>query len=121
MTPERAQEIVTAINQRCFFTMGIGEAELSSLKGVTLSEMLHAKLLLERQNASAEHVDGQKTIRVVPDDRLIAAAYCMEHYPVSDGEAILAVPATKNERFWHEKELKALVIVPADRGDGDAA
>lgn len=112
MTPERAQEIVTAINNRCMFTMDLfGVDKLHSLKGVSLAEMLEAKEVIEAQNRAAESVDGSRTIKMIPDDRLIAAAYCMEHYPASD-EAILVMPCTRSEGFWHETKRKALAIVP---------
>jgi len=110
MTPERAREIVSAINDRCFFTMKLVESP-KSLAGVTLAEMLEAKTIVEAENDAAESVNGSYTIKMVPDDRLIAAAYCMEHYPVSD-EAILVMPTSRRERFWHETERKALAIVP---------
>ena len=121
MEIERAHEIVSAINDRCFFSIGLKESA-ASLEGVTLADMIAAKRLIEAKNAAAESVSGSRTISMVPDDRLIAAAYCMEHYPMS-GEAIITAPATRAERFSYETELKALAIVPArsdEEGDDDA-
>lgn len=117
MTPERAYQIVSAINDRCMFTMDLCENP-GSLVGVSLAEMLEAKEFVERTNRDAESVDGKKTIKLIPDDRLIAAAYCMEHYGVSI-EAILVMPMNRGEAFWHETKRKALAIVPLDASCGD--
>jgi hypothetical protein len=113
MTPERAKEIVSAINDRCFYTMGIGTGKLDSLEGVTLGEMLQAKEIVEQGNASASSAGGSYSISLIPDDRLIAAAYCMEHYPVSQA-AIVVMPMTRGEVFSHESDRKALAIVPVN-------
>lgn len=124
MRIDRALEIVTAINERCFFTMGITET-LAPLSGVSLAEMIEAKAEVEAFNRDEEARQkaegGSRKIRVVPDDRLIAAAYCAEHYPVSN-EAILSLPITGREGFWHETDRKALALIPlrtSDDGEGD--
>lgn len=117
MTPERAREIVSAINDRCMFTIGVSET-LGSLTDVTLAEMLEAATIIKAGNAAAESVNGRKVIKLVPDDRLIAAAYCMEHYPCSN-EAIVVMPMTRRERFEHEVERKALAVVPLKHTDAD--
>lgn len=117
MDIERAHAIISAVNDRCFFSMGLKDSA-GSLEGITLADMLEAKRLIEAKNAAAESVNGSRTITMVPADRLIAAAYCMEHYPMS-GEAIITAPATRAERFSYETELKALAIRPgAPRGGG---
>jgi hypothetical protein len=113
MTPDRAKEIVKAINARAFFTMGIGDGALPPLAGVSLAEMVEAAEVVRLANATTPAVDGRRTIHVVPDDRLIAAVYCMEHYPCSN-EPIVMVPATRSERFAHDKARKALAIVPIE-------
>jgi hypothetical protein len=115
MTPERAMEIVTAINDRAMWTMGFEDRKPGSLAGVSLAEMIEAVAIIEAENRHAELVartyGGGHSIKMTPDDRLIAAAYCMEHYPCSR-DAILAAPATRSERFEFELPRKALAIVP---------
>ena len=94
MTIDRAREIVVAILGRAFVTMDL-PGDLSSLTGVSLLDMIHAKEIVEQHNkdaaAAAKLNGGSYSISVVPDDRLIAAVYVLEHYPHSD-DAILAVP-----------------------------
>jgi len=99
MTPERAQEIVAAINDRCFFAMGMVEpGKIGSLKDVSLAEMIEATAAIKAENACAqaharEH-GGSYTTKVIPADRLIAAAYALEHYH-PDNEAVVVVPTTE--------------------------
>lgn len=115
MTPQRALEIVSAINDRCMFTMELCDNP-KSLAGVSLAEMIEAKGIIEAQNDAAESVNGSRTIKLIPDDRLIAAAYCMEHYEPSN-EAIVVMPMTKREGFWHETKRKALAVLPLKDGE----
>lgn len=79
MTPERAREIVAAIADRSFMAMGISDKS-PSLEGVSLVDMLEAATVVEQANREAKTVDGMRTFHVVPDDRLIAAVYALEHY-----------------------------------------
>lgn len=65
----RALEIVGAINDRAAFGMGMTET-VRPLAGMSLADMLEAKVLVEAEDKTA----------IIPDDRLIAAAYCGEHY-----------------------------------------
>ena len=111
MTPERAQEIVSAINDRAFFSMGMAE-KIGSIDGVSLAEMIEAKAIVEAGNAAAPYEDGKRTIRVVPDDRLIAAAYALEHYRPSN-EAIVVIPT----REW-PYDRRALGVVGLEPGQG---
>ncbi|MFG1332067.1 hypothetical protein V5F41_12545 [Xanthobacter autotrophicus] len=94
MTPERAREILAAINNRALITMGIDQP-LLSIEGVTLSEMLEAKAMVvaqnERAQADAQQNGGGYRIAVVPDDRLIAAAYALQHFAISR-DPILCLP-----------------------------
>lgn len=110
MTPERAREIVKAINNRCFFKMGLADV-IISLDGVTLAEMVEAAAMVRGGNAKAEPVDGMKTIMMVPDDRLIAAVYALDHYAV-DSEPVLFVP--------DGKALRALYVARAVHAPDDA-
>ena len=120
MTPERAQEIVTAINNRCLFTIDAVDAvNLGSLRGVSLAEMMEAKSIIEAENLAAVVVDGVRWIKQVPADRLIAAAYCMEHYPVSEDDAIILMPMSRSECFWHEARRKVLAIVPLKQSQNE--
>lgn len=94
MTLERAREIVKAVNARCFVTMGL-ERDLPSLEGISLGEMVEATAMVRNANKAAESLaklsGGTYSISMVPDDRLIAAAYAIDHFPISD-EPILALP-----------------------------
>lgn len=94
LTLERAIEIVTAVNGRALVTMDL-PGDLSPLDGVSLAEMLQAKALVAQENADAKRIaaahGGAYSIRVVPDDRLIAAVYVLDHYHHSK-TAILAIP-----------------------------
>lgn len=100
MTLERAREIVTAINDRCMATIGL-PAKLASLEGVSLEEMIEAKRLVENANtvnqAAAKFSGGSYSISMVPDDRLIAAVYVLDHYPDSS-EPILSVPGRRGHQ-----------------------
>lgn len=108
MEIERARNIVKAVNARCFVTIGL-ERELPSLDGVSLAEMIEAKAIVDNVNkssaAAAKISGGGYSISVVPDDRLIAAVYCMDHYPCSR-EPVLAIPS--GER--HQKVVAVLTI-----------
>lgn len=112
MTTERAFEIVKAINARCFVTMGIKE-DLPPLDDVSLGDMLEAKTLVDHANKAAEahqreHGGGSRSVHMVPDDRLIAVAYAIDHYPSDPQEAILALPISKTHR-------KVLVVLNIER------
>ena len=97
MTPERAAEIVSAINDRALYQLGMVQ-KLGSLAGVSLAEMVEAKNVIEAGNLEArqrqEREGGSITIRTIPDDRLIAAAYALEHYRPTF-EAIAVVPTSE--------------------------
>lgn len=107
MTLERAIDIVTAVNGRAFVTMDL-PGDLSPLVDVSLADMLRAKAMVEQANVdarlAAEQEGGGYVIRVVPDDRLIAAVYALDHYPNSR-EAVLAVPVEGREGY-----VKALAV-----------
>lgn len=122
MTPERAQEIVTAINARGFYTIGLWHEgrPLGSLEGVGLAEMIEAKNAVEAANAQeeahAKETGGGYTIRIVPDDRLIAAVYAIEHYPASS-EPIVMLP--RRPVFADEPRHVAIAVVPIDPAAGE--
>ena len=81
MTPERAEEIISEICWRSFTSMGLNENRpLASLSGVTLSEMLEARSIIEEQNRRQREKAGTVTLTVIPDDRLIAEVYAFENY-----------------------------------------
>lgn len=83
----RAIKIVAAINDRAMFTMGMVE-KVRSLEGVSLAEMIEAKTLVEAGDDKP----------IIPDDRLIAAAYCAEHYDVDMGGIIVLPGEDESER-----------------------
>jgi hypothetical protein len=113
----RAREIVLAINARCFTTLGFDHA-LTPLDGVSLAEMLEAKRIVENVNAgnkaAAAFAGGRYTINVVPDDRLIAAVYCLDHYPCSR-DPVLAVPHGTSR----QKVVAVLTVPNATQDDED--
>ena len=115
MMIEEAVAIVKAINARCLYNMGLCEPPVR-LRGVSLAEMIEAKEIVAKSNEKAEREanGGSHSIRLIPDDRLIAAAYCMEHYPCEAEDAIMIMPMSRNEQFWHETKFKALAIVPCN-------
>jgi hypothetical protein len=121
MTPDRAREIVNAINNRCLFKMGLTE-KLPSLAGVSLAQMVEATQIVEAGNAARGAVRGGHTIHMIPAERLIAAVYALENYP-ADGDAVVLMPLHPNERFWCEHTHKALGIVAItpkdDEGDDE--
>lgn len=115
MDIERARDIVKAVNARGFATMGL-DHELPALDGVSLAEMIEAKTIVRNVNkanaATANITGGSRTIYVVPDDRLIAAVYCMHHYPCSR-EPVLCVPHGQQ----HQKVVAVLTIPNAEPAD----
>jgi len=106
MELDRAIAIVKAINQRCFCAMGIAD-KVDSLDGVSLSQMLAAKDRLQLESATSRSVDGVRRFYTVPDDRLIAAAYALQHYD-GDDNAIVVVPGRD---MFGEPCRKALGVV----------
>lgn len=98
----RAIEIVRAINDRAAFTLGMVE-KVGSLEGASLAEMIEATRLVETEDAKSVTQGYSRTFRIIPDDRLIAAAYCAEHYDVSIG-TIIILPEQDGDR-------KALAVV----------
>lgn len=119
MDLNRAQEIVSAINDRAFFNMGLKDT-VASLGGISLAEMLEAKSVVEADNDERQRRQqmegGAVRFRVVPDDRLIAAAYALEHYYPDNG-AVVAMPFVE----WpHDRRALAVVgLEPARGGAGD--
>jgi len=118
MTPERAQEIVTAINARHMVSMGI-DRPLGSLQDVSLAEMLEATSIVEAKNAAAEaHArehGGGYSISIVPDDRLIAAVYVVDHYQPSR-EPILYLP---NPGLFTDRVALAVVAMESKEAERD--
>jgi hypothetical protein len=121
MTLERAQEIVSAINDRCLFAMGLVEpAKVGSLKDVSLADMLAAKAEVEAENArvaahAREH-GGSYSIRTIPADRLIAAAYALEHFR-PDNEAVAVIPTT--EWPYNRRALGVVGLEPGHEAQED--
>ncbi|PZU87883.1 MAG: hypothetical protein DI527_18110 [Chelatococcus sp.] len=118
MTPERAEEIVSAINYRAFISLGMAD-KAGSLDGVTLAEMLEAKSVVLGMNVTArERAVGDGTsysTSVVPDDRLIAAVYVFEHYRPSR-EPILDLP---HDGFLGKRKVLAVVAMAPDDFEKD--
>lgn len=115
MTPERAAEIVSAINERALFQLDL-VASVKPLTDVSLAEMLEAKTMVQAANVAArerQKAEGESiTISVVPDDRIIAAAYTLEHFLPSN-EAVAVVPT----RQW-PYDRRVLAVVGLEPGQG---
>lgn len=79
MTFERAEAINSAICDRAFAAMGMLERDAGSLEGVSLRDMMTAVAMVGLMNNRPSE-NGARTIHVVPDPRLIAAAFALENY-----------------------------------------
>lgn len=101
LTLDRAIEITGAICERSFHTLGLWDVgkPMASLEGVSLGQMVEAVALVNRENEKPSDGNG-KTIHVIPDQRLVAAVFTLEHYegtqriaskPVKDGFAAVGV------------------------------
>lgn len=110
---DRALKIVSAINDRCFYAMGLVD-KVGSLQGVSLAEMIRAKAIVAAANAKEK--PGPHTIHVVPDDRLIAAAYALEYFAPSK-EAVAMVPT----RQWpyDRRALGVVGLEPETKQEGE--
>ena len=92
MPIERAVEIVKAICEHGFHAIGLSET-VGTLGGVSLLEMIEAARLIKAENGRPAE-DGSRSVYVVPDDRLIAAAYALANYQPSRG-AIVSAPTAE--------------------------
>jgi hypothetical protein len=94
----RARRIVSAINDRCLAHVGLPR-NLATLKNISLADMMEAKRVVENANEAAEaaaRITGEQyRVSMVPDDRLLAAVYCIDHFPASD-EPALQIPDGDN-------------------------
>lgn len=95
----RALEIVRAICNRAFFAMGMPQKPIGDLAGVSLLEMLAATELVKNINDRASSVAGGKTFHVIPDDRLVAAAFALENYEHCTGIAGMPVDDAGYEHY----------------------
>lgn len=112
MSLARAREIVTAVCQRGFYTMGLCDV-VQSLDGVSLPEMVEAAALVGAANRMADASPGPKVIQVVPDHRLIAAVYALEHFTPDDTPIVLLPP--QRDGAGH----KAISVVMLSEGGND--
>ncbi|MBX3494485.1 hypothetical protein [Chelatococcus sp.] len=86
MPVPRALEIVGMICHRSFHASGLADV-VGNLNGISLAEMIEAKRLVEAENRKPS-IGGTRTIHVVPDDSLIAAAYALANYEPSHGAVV---------------------------------
>lgn len=113
MSFDQAITIVHAINNRAFFGMGLKlTGPIGSLEGISLAQMLEATAVVRASN-DAPAQDFPRTIHVVPAERLIAAAYVLEHYQPST-EAIVVRPTGE----W-PYDRRALAVVGLEPGQGE--
>ena len=88
MELERAKEIVAAINSFCFAGMSRRDADLATLKEVSLKEMIEANDVVcaenDRARTWAKENGGGYSAMTHPDPRLIAAVYTFLNYSPSD-------------------------------------
>ncbi|WP_331373809.1 hypothetical protein [Sinorhizobium chiapasense] len=109
MPLDRALAIVRAINQRAFFAMGIAD-KVDALTEISLRDMITATDRVRQADGEAPSDGGKRTFHVVPDDRLIAAAYALEHYD-GDDSAVVVMPG---RNMFGEPCRKALGVVLLD-------
>lgn len=124
MPLERARELCSIVNSYAYATLGV-KAATPLPKDVSLFDLVQAREIVERENKRLETAPadgGSRSFYMLPDPRLIAAVYAIEHYPVGP-QAIILRPATKEEAFWNETNFVALAVVGAvddtDDADGD--
>lgn len=89
MTPERASEIVGAMINLKYQTMGLPvEPSNFELSMLSLADMVEANRIVREQTSTSANengnANGRKTIQVNCDDRLTAAIYCALHYSPDD-------------------------------------
>lgn len=95
LTLDRAKEICGAICQRAFHAEGLQDGPMTSLEGVSLGQMVEAAALVERDNdRPAREGAGGKTIHIVPDQRLMAGVFALEHY---DAQVCIASKPSETE------------------------
>lgn len=99
MTYERAREIVGAICNRSFLAMGLPQHPEGDLAGVSLIDMLTATALVEVHNRRQG-----PSLDVLPDPRLIAAAFALENY---EPAARAIVASSKDMHF-----ARVLAVMP---------
>lgn len=121
MTTQRAHQIVKAICQRSFVSMGLHDGPVLSLEGVTLSDMLAAAAEVRAENEQGRERSardgGGYSFSAVPDDRLIAVVYALENYdPGFDDENVLAA-ATPMKGEFGQDILKAIYVIRATPKD----
>jgi hypothetical protein len=98
-----ALELVTQINRCCLWPM-MGDddqaPDLDFIRRHKLAECLAAVATVVAHDAAtklAKAGRGGRTLYIIPDDRLVAAAYTLAHYQgSSDPDAIVAAPTGKN-------------------------
>lgn len=117
MSLDRALELCSIVNSYALATMGVGDVKpLPS--DVTLLELVQAgeRVRLENDRTTADALAAPepgrtRTYHIVPDPRLIAAVYAIEHFPLAPA-AIIVRPATRQEAFFSETARVALAVVP---------
>jgi hypothetical protein len=97
LTTERAIEICAAICQRAFHAEGLWDQPMTSLEGVTLGQMLEAAALVEREN-TRQSAASKVVLHVVPDPRLIAGVFTLEHY--SNQVCVASRPSETEGHRW---------------------
>ena len=112
MPTARALSIVAAICERSFHAMGVA-ALVEELQAVSLAEMLEAKRQVKAENGKPP-IDGKQTVYVVPDDRLIAAAYALANYEPSHG-AVVSEP--DGDGLVKALAIVRLTAAPPQEGD----
>jgi hypothetical protein len=94
MTLEEAIKITDSCSEHFFFQEEISKKQPPSLEKYSLQELLDANRMVKEQGTT-KNQDGSQTIRVHCDDRLVAALYCLYHYPANDpseAEVIVSKP-----------------------------
>lgn len=111
MDIEQAHRINSAISSAFFAACGVNDEpfpDLSSLKDVSLSDMLEAARMIRDENETrenaAEQNGGGRIITAVADDRVIAAVFVLVNYehsrePIVNGNRrlVAVLPASAIE------------------------
>ena len=110
---ERASDICAAINAFAMETMGLGKADPSKVRDLSLREMLDAVALVERWNDRPKIVGVAHSIHMVPAERLVAAVYTLVHFadpsPCGDADSD-EIPVRFTQRRYGQDFAQVLVI-----------
>lgn len=100
---QKARVIVRAMTGWKFIEIGLREGPLPDLEQYSLEEMLTAAHMI-RDFGEVRNGDGTTSIMVRPDDRFIAALYCLVHFQADEQDDVEPIVA------GHGKALVCVVV-----------